>query len=76
MPLNTGDLKRSYSDLTDELPLRITILSTGGKTTVPKHTMKALKLRSTLNREDRVTWILKRGEVIVRKGAPRSSPTD
>ena len=61
---------------TPQSSFRKTLLCRDGKAAVPKHIMKALKLRSTINKEDRVTWILRGDEVIVRKGAPQSSPTD
>jgi bifunctional DNA-binding transcriptional regulator/antitoxin component of YhaV-PrlF toxin-antitoxin module len=53
-----------------------TMLRRGGRTAVPKHVREALKLKSTLNKEERMTWIRKGDRVIVRKGTPRSSPSD
>jgi len=62
--------------LTNELPLGITTLSTGGRTTVPKRVMKALKLRYTLHHEERVIWIRKGDEIVVRKGSPQPNKLD
>ncbi len=55
---------------------RKTILSRGGTAAVPKHIMEALKLRPTLHKEERMIWIQKGDEIIVRKGAPQSNPTE
>lgn len=52
---------------------RKTILSRGGKTAVPKHIRKALKLKPALDGEERVIWIQRGEDIIVRKGTPRSS---
>jgi bifunctional DNA-binding transcriptional regulator/antitoxin component of YhaV-PrlF toxin-antitoxin module len=60
---------------TAQSSFRKTLLCRDGKAAVPKHITKALKLMSTVNGEDRVAWILIGDEVIVRKGAPQSSPT-
>ena len=61
---------------TPQSSFRKTILSRGGMAAVPKHVRGALKLKSTLQREERVMWIQKGEEIIVRKGAPQSIPTD
>ncbi len=53
-----------------------TMLSRGGRAAVPKHIREALKLKSTLQKEERMVWIRKGNEVIVRKGTPQSSPTN
>ena len=53
-----------------------TILSRGGGAAVPKHIRKALKLDSALDRQERLIWIRKGDEVIVRKGTPPSRPTE
>lgn len=53
-----------------------TILSRGGRAAVPKHIRNALKLKSTLRREERMIWIRKGDEVIVRKGTSPSRPTE
>ncbi len=59
--------------MTIELPLGITILSAGGRTTVPKQVREVLKLNSTLHREDKILWTQEGSEVIVSKGTPQSS---
>ena len=52
-----------------------TMLSRSGKAAVPKHVRETLKLKSMLHREERMVWVQKGGKVIVRRGAPQSSPT-
>jgi hypothetical protein len=49
---------------------RKSILSRGGKTAIPKHMREALKLKSTPGGLERVTWIQKGKDVIVRKERP------
>jgi bifunctional DNA-binding transcriptional regulator/antitoxin component of YhaV-PrlF toxin-antitoxin module len=61
---------------TPQSSFRKTILSIDGKAAVPKHIREALELKSTLHWEERMTWIRKGDEVIVRKGTPQSSPTE
>jgi len=53
-----------------------TMLRRGGRAAVPRHIREALKMKSTLQEEERMAWILKGDEVIVRKGTPQSSPTN
>jgi len=55
---------------------RKTILSRGGRAALPKHVREVLRMRSTLHKEERVIWIQKGDEIVVRKGMPKSSPTD
>jgi hypothetical protein len=61
--------------LTNELLLGITILSSGGSTTVPKQVMKVLKLRYTPKEREKLLWTQKGDEIIVSKGTPQSSFT-
>ncbi len=67
------DLERSRAELTNELPLGITILSRGGKTTVPKQVMEMLKLRYTPQKREKILWTQKGDEIVVSKGTPQSS---
>jgi hypothetical protein len=53
-----------------------TMLRRGGRAAVPKHIQEVLKLRYTLHKEERVIWIQKGDEIIVRKGTPQSNPTE
>jgi bifunctional DNA-binding transcriptional regulator/antitoxin component of YhaV-PrlF toxin-antitoxin module len=53
-----------------------TILNSSGKAAVPKHIRELLGLKSTPHNEERMTWIRKGDEVIVRRGAPGLIPTD
>ncbi len=55
---------------------RKTMLRIGGRAAVLKHIMKALKLRSKLHDEDKVLWLQKGNQVVVRKGTAQSIPTD
>lgn len=55
---------------------RKTLLSTEGRAAVPKHIQDILKLKCAHHREDRVIWLRKGDAVLVRKGTPRSVPTD
>jgi len=61
---------------TAQSSFRKTILSRGGRAAVPKHVREALKLKSTLHREERMIWIQRGEEIIVRKGMLQSIPTD
>ena len=61
---------------TPESSFRKTMLSRGGTAAVPKHVRKALKLKSTLHREEKVIWIQKGDVIIVRKGLPQSVATN
>jgi len=49
---------------------RKTIISRDGTAAVPKHIREVLKLKSTLHNEERVIWIQKGDEIILRKGTP------
>jgi hypothetical protein len=53
-----------------------TILTRSGKAAVPKLVREALKLKLTPQMEERVIWIQRGEDIIVRKGTPRSIPTD
>jgi hypothetical protein len=61
---------------TPQSSFRKTMLRRGGRAAVPKHIMKALKLRSTHHNEERLLWIQKGDEIIVRKGTPESNATE
>jgi len=65
--VSKGTLQSSYKK---------TMLRRDGRAAVPKHIMEALKLKSTLHKEERMIWIRKGDEIVVRKGTPYSSPTD
>ena len=60
---------------TPQSSFRKTMLRRGGRTAVPKHIREVLKLKSTLHKEERMLWIRKGDEIIVRKGALQLSPT-
>ena len=55
---------------------RKTILSRDGTAAVPRHIREVLKLKSTLHKEERLMWIQKGDEIVVRKGKPHSNPTE
>ena len=61
---------------TPQSSFRKTMLRRGGRAAVPRHIMEFLKLKSALRREERILWIRKGDEIIVRKGTPQLSPTD
>jgi bifunctional DNA-binding transcriptional regulator/antitoxin component of YhaV-PrlF toxin-antitoxin module len=61
---------------TPQSSYRKTMLRRGGRAAVPKHIMEALKLKPTLDKEERMVWIQKGDQIIVRKGEPQSSPTE
>ena len=61
---------------TPQSSFRKTILSKGGRAAVPKHIREGLKLKSILRNEERMVWIRKGDEIVVRKGTPQSSPTE
>lgn len=61
---------------TPQSSFRKTMLRRGGRAAVPKHIREVLKLKSTLHEEQRMLWIRKGDEIIVRKGALQLSPTD
>ncbi len=61
---------------TPQSDFKKTKLGVNGRAAVPKHVREALKLKSTLQREERMIWIRKGDKIVVRKGEPRSSPTD
>jgi len=44
-----------------------TLLSSNGTAAVPKHVREALKLKPTLQKEERIAWIRKGDKIIVRK---------
>jgi hypothetical protein len=54
---------------------RKTILSNGGKTAIPKHIREVLKLKSTPDGEERLIWMQRGDDVIIRKGTPQSRMT-
>lgn len=55
---------------------RKTILSRGGKTAIPKHVREVLKLKLTPDGEERLIWIQRGDDIIVRKGTPQSRMTN
>jgi hypothetical protein len=61
---------------TPQSSFRKTMLRRDGRAAVPRHIMEALKLKSTLHKEERMLWIRKGDEIIVRKGTLRLNPTD
>jgi hypothetical protein len=62
-----GTLQSSYKK---------TILGKGGRAAVPMHIREVLRLKSTLDKEERMIWVQKGDEIVVRRGASRLSPTD
>lgn len=48
---------------------RKTMLRKNGTTAIPRHIQQALKVRITSQNEERVLWIGKGDQIIVRKGA-------
>ena len=52
-----------------------TMLRRDGRAAVPRHIMEAMKLRSTPRREERIVWVQKRDQLVVRKGTPQLNPT-
>lgn len=65
--VSKGTLQSSYKK---------TILSRSGRAAVPKHVREVLKLESTPHKEERMIWVQKGNEIIVRKGMPGSTSTD
>jgi bifunctional DNA-binding transcriptional regulator/antitoxin component of YhaV-PrlF toxin-antitoxin module len=61
---------------TPQSSFRKTMLRRGGRTAVPKHIRKVLNLESTFHKEERMLWIRKGDEILVRKGALKLRPTD
>jgi bifunctional DNA-binding transcriptional regulator/antitoxin component of YhaV-PrlF toxin-antitoxin module len=61
---------------TPQSSFRKTMLRRGGRAAVPKHIREALKLKSTLYNEERMLWLRKGDEIIVRKGGLQLNPTD
>jgi bifunctional DNA-binding transcriptional regulator/antitoxin component of YhaV-PrlF toxin-antitoxin module len=59
--------------LTEERLLGVTILSTGGRTTVPRQVREVLKLKPTLHKREKILWTQVGGGVVVTKGTPQSS---
>ena len=47
---------------------RKTMLRKNGTTAIPRHIQEALKLRISSQSEERVIWIRRKGQIIVRKG--------
>jgi len=64
---------RKGEDLTDELLLGITVLTSGGRTIVPDQVMELLNLRYTLQRRQKLLWIQEGGDVVVKRGTLQSS---
>ena len=60
-------------DALEDKILGMTVLSRGGRTTVPKEVMKMLQLRFDPQRREKLLWTLEKDEVVVRKGTPQSS---
>lgn len=56
-----------------ELGLGITIVSAGGRTTVPERVREMLGLESTAQRKGKILWAQEGNEIVVRKGTPQSS---
>jgi len=65
--VSKGTLQSSYKK---------TILGRSGRAAVPKHVREALKLESTPHKEERMVWMQRGNEIIVRKGTPGLTPTD
>lgn len=61
---------------TPQSSFRKTMLRRGGRAAVPRHIMEFLKLKSALHKEEKMLWIRKGDEIIVRKGTLQLSPTD
>ena len=57
---------------TPQSSFRKTMFSRDGTAAVPRHIREALKLKSTLYKEDRILWVRRGEEVVVRKGTPQS----
>ena len=55
---------------TAQSSFRKSILSAGGSAAIPRHIREALKLESTPHREERVVWIRRGEDIIVRKATP------
>jgi bifunctional DNA-binding transcriptional regulator/antitoxin component of YhaV-PrlF toxin-antitoxin module len=66
-------VERPRADLTNEFLLGITILSSGGRTTVPKQVMQVLKLRYTPQKREKLLWLQEGDEIVVTKGTLQSS---
>jgi hypothetical protein len=52
---------------------RKTILSRGDSAAVPKHVCEALKLQPMPHREERLVWIQRGKDILVRTGTPRKT---
>jgi bifunctional DNA-binding transcriptional regulator/antitoxin component of YhaV-PrlF toxin-antitoxin module len=59
--------------LNKEVLLGISILSAGGRTTVPLKVREALDLESTPDRKVKILWTQMRDRIVVMKGTPESS---
>lgn len=55
---------------------RKTILGRGGKTAIPKHIREALKLKIAPEEEERLVWMKRGDDIIVRKGTPQAKMTN
>lgn len=53
---------------TPQSSFRKTMLTRGGRAAVPKHIREAMKLRPTSEGEERILWMRRGEDVIVRKG--------
>ncbi len=63
------------NDLAEEI-LGVTVLVAvgghGGRTTIPKQVMEALKLRYSPQKREKLLWVQEGDEVVVTKGTPQS----
>ncbi len=71
--LNRVEQDGRHVDLSDELLLGTTILSRGGRTTIPSEVMRLLDLRYTPREREKLLWKQEGEEVVVTKGTPHSS---
>ena len=58
---------------TPQSDFRKTILSRGDTAAVPKHICEALKLKLAPHREERLVWIQRGKDILVRREAPRKT---
>jgi bifunctional DNA-binding transcriptional regulator/antitoxin component of YhaV-PrlF toxin-antitoxin module len=61
---------------TPQSSFRKSLLRRDGRAAIPKHIRNALDLKPSRTGVDKVVWMRKGDEVIVRKGTPQSTPTD
>jgi hypothetical protein len=66
-------LALSRTDLKDERTIGITVLSAGGRTTIPKQVMGILKLSYSPHKREKLLWVQKGDEIVVSKGTLQSS---